>query len=190
MSISTPERESADCEPADILITSFVPWLAHQKSNSSDDLIAMIQSQHKLPVNSVWLRHVPVCFDLAPALVIPELQRLRPRVVVCCGMAENRPCLSVEKQAVGKEQTLQTAVDVQTLLENTLQSEVSYDAGRYVCNHLYYQVLAAIEAAKLDTIAIFVHVPILTDENRAVMLSDFLQIASALLRQTQMTQIE
>lgn len=175
MSISIPERESAD-----ILITSFVPWLVHQKTNSSDDLIAALQGQNKLPANSVWLRHVPVCFDLAPALVIYELQRLRPLSVICCGMAENRTRLSVEKLAVGTEQTLQTSADVQALLKNTQQSEVSYDAGRFVCNHLYYQVLAAINASKLNTIAIFVHVPILTDENRAAILKDFLEISTAL----------
>ena len=186
MSISNPERKSAD-----LLLTSFVPWLAHQTSNSSDDLVVALQDQNKLPIDSVWLRHVPVCFELAPALVIPELLRLRPQAIICCGMAESRTRLSIEKQAVKKQvvgkasakaQTLQTSVEVHDLLKGTLQSEVSYDAGRYICNHLYYQVLAAIERTHLNTVAVFVHVPILTDENRSVMLSDFLQIASALMR--------
>lgn len=180
MSILTPEHESAD-----ILITSFVPWLAHQKSNSSDDLVAALQSQNKLPTNTVWLRRVPVCFDLAPALVIPELQRLRPQVMICCGMAESRTRLTIEKQAKGR-QTLQTSVNVQNLLKGTSQSEVSYDAGQFVCNHLYYQVLEAIDKSKLNTATIFVHVPTLTDKNKSTMLGDFLKISSALISQTQM----
>ncbi len=180
MSISIAKRESSD-----ILITSFVPWLAHQKSNSSDDLIAALQDRGKLPADSVWLRHVPVCFELAPTLVISEMQKLRPRAVICCGMAENRARLSVEQRAVeqqtaGTERILQTSVNVQALLKETTHSEVSYDAGRYVCNHLYYQVLAAIDSSSLDTVAIFVHVPILNDQNMAVMSSDFLKISSAL----------
>ncbi|EDX85503.1 pyrrolidone-carboxylate peptidase superfamily [Synechococcus sp. PCC 7335] len=180
MSILTPRHESAD-----LLITSFVPWLAHQKSNSSDDLIAALQSQNKLPTKSVWLRHVPVCFDSAPELVIAELRRLRPRAIICCGMAERRTCLTIEKQAERKQakgrQTLQTPVNVQHLLKETSQSEVSYDAGQYVCNHLYYQVLVTIDEFQLATAAIFVHVPILTDENKFAMLEDFFKISSALL---------
>ncbi len=175
--MSIPIAESGS---STILITSFVPWLAHQKSNSSDDLIAALQDQEKLPVGSVWLRHVPVCFDLAPTLVIGELQRRRPRAVICCGMAENRTRLSIEQQAVDIRSTLQTSVDVQALLKETTHSEVSYDAGRYVCNHLYYQVLSAISASDLDTVAIFVHVPVLNAQNMPAMLSDFLKIASAL----------
>ncbi|MGB3788276.1 MAG: peptidase C15 [Phormidesmis sp.] len=180
MSISTAESGSSA-----VLITSFVPWLAHQTSNSSDDLIAALQDRGRLPAGSVWLRHVPVCFDLAPTLVIDELQRLRPRAVICCGMAENRTRLSIEKQAVeqraaGAERTLQTSVDVQSLLKETTHSEVSYDAGRYVCNHLYYRVLAAIRGSSLNTVAIFVHVPVLNDQNMPAMLSDFLKVFSAL----------
>ena len=180
MSTPVAERKSAS-----MLITSFVPWLAHQQSNSSDDLVAALQAEGKLPVGSVWLRQVPVCFDLAPSMVIDQLQRLRPRVVICCGMAENRTLLSVEQQAVaqqaaGAECTLQTSVNAQDLLKETTHSEISYDAGRYVCNHLYYRVLAAINASRLDTVAIFVHVPILNDQNTPVMLSDFLKILSAL----------
>lgn len=175
VNIPTPQQTSTD-----ILITSFVPWLAHQTSNSSDDLVAALCEQGKLTPGSIWLRHVPVCFDQAPAMVIQGLRRLRPRVIICCGMAESRTRLSIEQQAVCKEQILQTSVNVNNLLVGTTQSEISYDAGDYVCNHLYYQVLAAIDRYEIDTTAIFVHVPVLTDRNRAEIMNDFLRILTAL----------
>ncbi|MEM8501570.1 MAG: peptidase C15 [Cyanobacteria bacterium P01_D01_bin.1] len=175
MTIPTTNQTSTE-----ILITSFVPWLAHQTSNSSDDLVAALYKRGEPTLDSVWLRHVPVCFDRAPALVIRELQRLRPRAIVCCGMAEDRSCLSIEQQATCDHQTLQTSVNVQNLIRGTTQSEISYNAGDYVCNHLYYQVLAAIDTHGLDMVAIFVHVPILTSENTAGIVSDFLRIISTL----------
>ena len=41
-------------------------------------------------------------------------------------------------------------------LEHT---DVSYHAGRFVCNATYYQVLSGIAAAGLPTQALFLHVP-------------------------------
>ena len=126
-----------------LLLTSFQPWRAHQHSNSSDDLLLALHQQGRLPASSRWLRNVPVSFELAPIRVISEVYYWRPRVVICCGMAENRAHLSLEQLAVKKSDTLSTDIDLQPLLQRTQLSEVSYDAGRYVCNHLYYHVLQA-----------------------------------------------
>ena len=38
----------------------------------------------------------------------------------------------------------------------------SDDAGGYVCNHLYYHALAALDEAGAETRALFVHIPALT----------------------------
>ncbi len=95
-------------------------------------------------------------------------------------MAETRHRLSIEQQAVCKERILQTAVDTQDLLTKTTQTEISYDAGNYVCNHLYYQVLSAIETSKLDTVALFVHVPVLNERNTVEITDDFQRILAAL----------
>ncbi|MEL7333791.1 MAG: peptidase C15 [Cyanobacteria bacterium J06560_2] len=166
--------------PGPLLITSFQPWRSHQLSNSSDDLIAALQSDNRLPEDCIWSRNVPVSFELAPIRVISEVCKYRPRAVVCCGMAERRAYLSVERQAVRGENCLITSANVTRLLQKTQLSVVSEDAGSYVCNALYYSVLESIERYKLPTAAIFVHVPILSAERKRPVLEDFMEIVSAL----------
>ncbi len=95
-------------------------------------------------------------------------------------MAENRQRLSIEQQAADEGRVLQTAINTQDLLTKTTQTEISYDAGNYVCNHLYYHVLSAIDKRKFDTIALFVHVPVLNERNIAGFTDDFQRILSAL----------
>lgn len=43
----------------------------------------------------------------------------------------------------------------------------SDDAGGYVCNHLYYNALAALDETGADTRALFVHIPALTGSTLA-----------------------
>lgn len=185
-----------------ILITSFQPWRAHQRSNSSDDLMADLWMSDRLPTNTIWRRQVAVSFELAPMQVISEIYQKRPRIVICCGMAENRAALSLEAQAKaqvkvqkaqkvqteqlapGHDHRLKTAINLLDLLTGTYLSEVSQDAGRYVCNHLYYQVLKVVNnqdfSPDFKTVALFVHVPVLTPENRRLILHDFCTITARL----------
>ena len=143
---------------APLLITSFQPWRAHQRSNTSDDLIAALQQKNQLPANSFWVRNVPVNFETASIRVLSAIQQWHPHTVVCCGMAEKRVQLSLEKFARQGGQTLETGLNLQSLLTGTQLSEVSVDAGAYVCNHLYYQILNAIRTKKSKTQALFIHV--------------------------------
>lgn len=170
--------------PGPILITSFQPWRAHQKSNSSDDLMRAMVASGNLPADVVWLRQVPVHFELASVRVISEMQRLRPRGVICCGMAESRACLSIERQAKGPcssgHKTLKTSANVSALITGTVLSEISDDAGSYVCDRLYYDVLQFVEKASWQTTAIFVHIPVLNPENQSFMLSDFTNVVKKL----------
>ncbi len=123
----------------------------------------------QLPERTIWLSQVPVNFEIAPIRVINAMYRLRPRAVVCCGMAEKRAYLSLEQQGKGADQNLQTSLDLANLLEDTRLSEISYDAGNYVCNALYYRVLEAIQkrtifhpSGGVNAIpCLFVHVPVL-----------------------------
>ncbi len=168
-----------------VLITSFRTWRVHQRSNSSHDLVADLHTSGRLPADSVWLSQVPVSFAIAPIQVITEVARLRPRVVICCGMAENRPLLSIERQAKVPRQSLPTAVlktsaKVSALLRGTVLSEISDDAGNYVCNHLYYSVLKFIDQVNWPTVAIFIHVPLLNLANKKLILDDFVAIATQL----------
>jgi len=126
----------------------------------------------QLPERTIWLSQVPVSFEMAPIRVINALYRFRPRAVVCCGMAEKRAYLSLEQQGKSVSRSLQTGLNLADLLADTHLSEISHDAGDYVCNALYYRVLAAIQESAIAMPCLFVHVPVLTALTRSLIQAD------------------
>lgn len=156
-----------------LLLTTFASWRAHQPSNASDDLVAALVQQYRVPEGTVMMRQVPVSFALAPCRVIAKAIELRPRVVVCCGMAEPRTHLELELNGKSPNHTLQTSLALGQLMEGTCLTRVSHCAGDYVCNHLYYHLLQAIHTHRLPTQALFIHVPLLTAANQPWILQDF-----------------
>ena len=66
-----------------LLLTSFQTWLPHQKSNSSDDLLKIIQEQQLSLGYLLILRKLPVDKELATQKVIEEIERIKPQSLVC-----------------------------------------------------------------------------------------------------------
>ncbi|MDV3350238.1 peptidase C15 [Leptolyngbyaceae cyanobacterium CCMR0082] len=161
---------------APILITSFRPWKAHQGLNTSDVLLERVAA--KLPQNAIFLRWLPVNFDLAPMQVINHIVQYRPKAVICCGMAEMRQTLTVEQWGTHGDNRLATPIDLKTLIKNTIHTHISNDAGNFVCNRLYYRVLRHLK--QQSAAALFVHVPLITPANHTVIEFDFLKIVDHL----------
>ncbi len=156
-----------------ILLTSFVPWKAWQPSNSADDLLCEIR-QNSLP-SIAFLRGLPVNLPVARDLTIAKIRYLQPQVIVLCGMAESRQRLSLESNGVRGDRQLYTALDLLKLTVDLPLTDISDNAGRFVCNSLYYDILRHTSAC------VFVHVPTLTDENRRAIVSDFRQILNRIM---------
>ena len=161
-----------------ILITSFSTWKSHHTTNSSDDLLHLLLEKELDSFHH--LRSIPVDFELAPQHVIKRFDELRPRVLICCGMAEERTKLHIESRAVLGEQLLQTSVDLETLTVDLPMTEISHDAGRFVCNTLYYKTLEHLSLQEEDHHCIFIHIPVLTEENKNQLLADFISITERL----------
>jgi pyroglutamyl-peptidase len=159
-----------------VLLTSFTTWEAHQISNSSDDLLGILAERGLLGDRIHLCQKLPVDFELAPKEAIATIKQINPDVVVCCGMAESRKILTVEQNAWSEEVTLKTKVNLKKLLSDLTITEISNDAGRYVCNALYYGLLDYFHQQNLAIACVFVHVPILTDGNREAIAQDFLKI--------------
>ncbi|MEG4341942.1 peptidase C15 [Microcoleus sp. A003_D6] len=159
-----------------ILLTSFDTWLPHQQSNSSDDLLAKISQIKSLPDSLTFLRKLPVDFQEAPNLAIAQINQLQPDIIICCGMAESRQKLTIESCACCDTDMLKTAVNLEPLVADLAATEISHEAGKYVCEALYYAILKHICDDQLTTKCIFVHVPILTSENTDKIVADFLLI--------------
>ncbi len=158
------------------LLTSFDTWEPHQPSNSSDDLITEIIKRGALPKNIHLIRKLPVDSQLAPEQVIAKINQLQPNIIICCGMAESREKLTIESNAKDESQVIKTTVDTDRLLSGLSITEISHDAGWFVCNKLYYSILNYIYQMNLKSQCLFVHVPILTKDNLEQITSDFLVI--------------
>lgn len=158
------------------LITSFDTWEAHQKSNSSDDLLTEILKRGSLPGSSHLLRKLTVDFQLAPEQVISKINQLQPDIIICCGMAEARKQLTVESNAKDGSQVINTTFDIEQSIAGLSSTKISHDAGRFVCNRLYYSILKYIYDMNLKRQCLFIHVPILTQENLEQIVTDFLLI--------------
>ncbi|WP_016953225.1 hypothetical protein [Anabaena sp. PCC 7108] len=179
-----------------ILLTSFDTWLSEQQSNSSDDLLLGLAKMACLPHDLIFLDRLPVDVQLASSLVIAKIKELQPDYVICCGMAASRSKLSIEVFACivsGQstdissldcaesfwQTTLQTTVNVEQLVAGTTV-EISYDCGKFVCESLYYLVLEYLKQYQLPIPCIFVHVPILNQENLIEMIAEFVLIINKL----------
>lgn len=160
------------------LLTSFDVWKPEHKSNSSDDLLSKISAQELTDYSLSFLRNLPVNSQLAPQVVISQIAEIQPDAIVCCGMAEKREFLTIESQATSGKEVIQTSVDLTELVAGLEITEISNDAGKFVCEDLYYGVLKYIDDACLKSKCIFVHVPILTEINTVKVVADFLNILS------------
>jgi pyroglutamyl-peptidase len=156
-----------------ILLTSFQTWLPHQKSNSSDDLLKEVAKLDSLPHSLTFLRHLPVDISQASERAIAKINELQPDIIICCGMAESRHHLSVESNARQGDRVLNTLVDLDKLLHGLVKTTLSHDAGNFVCEGLYYSVLNHLQKNEIKKHGIFVHVPVVTPNNLAEILTDF-----------------
>ncbi len=160
-----------------LLLTAFAPWKAQQLSNSADDLLQAIQPIASSSVS--FLRGLPVNLPVARSLTIAKLQQVQPQILVLCGMAETRSRLSLEATASLGDRQLHTSIDLGCLTADLAATEISQDAGRFVCNSLYYAMLNSEHPSSLQ--CLFVHVPILQDLNRAAIVADFQVILERLI---------
>jgi len=160
-----------------ILFTSFTTWLPHQKSNSSDDLLQEIQIAGD---RNSFLRQLPVDIELASKSVISKIAELQPDIIICCGMAESRSQLTIEAKASDQDDILNTQVDLVSLIAGIDGIEISYDAGKFVCEGLYYSVLKHLQTSPLSTHCIFAHIPILSPDNLTAVKNSFLTVVQRL----------
>jgi len=160
-----------------ILFTSFTTWLPHQKSNSSDDLLQEIR---KVRDRDSFLRQLPVDTELASSLTTAKIVELQPDIIICCGMAESRSQLTIEAKASAEDEVLNTQVNLFQLIAGIDGVEISYDAGKFVCEGLYYSILKYLQNSQLSSRCIFIHVPILSQDNLAEIKNSFLAVAQRL----------
>lgn len=166
-----------------ILMTTFDTWLPHQQSNASDDLVLALEAESALPQNCQVLHGLPVDVDGAFELIQAAVQENPPDYILCCGMAEKRSRLNFELQAVWGEQVRRSPIPEaywNSLRTDWRCAELSEDAGRFVCNGLYFRVLDHGEQWGNPQM-LFIHVPLLRPDNQADLMADFRLLVERLL---------
>lgn len=128
-----------------------------------------------------FLRQLPVDVQQASNRAIAQINQLQPDIIICCGMAEKRPKLTVESNAILGSHRIETLVNVDKLITNLKVTNISHDAGKFVCEGLYYSTLKYLRDRQLNSRCIFVHVPILAPENLADIKADFAEIIDRLI---------
>lgn len=167
-----------------ILVSGFKPFLG-EKINPSELLVEGFQEKSQINHN-IHTIVLPVEFEKAFVLLQEQIEKVNPDIILMLGQAGGRKKISLEKIALNWNQAraadesgfcpavgeiyklaplaLMTSFPVDSLCE-FLQSQklpvsLSFSAGAFVCNNLYYKVLH--HYPKLKTV--FIHVPFMPEQ--------------------------
>lgn len=164
-----------------LLVTGFEPFGGHERNPSAE--VARALDGERLGDATVRGLVLPVAFGRAEAALAEAIERLRPARVLSLGLAPRRHEIGVERVAINlcdapipdndgccpaegpldpqgpaaRFATLPVKAIAQALVDAGLPATVSLSAGSYVCNALFYALLA--EAERRAVPAGFVHLP-------------------------------
>ena len=179
-----------------VLITGFEPFGGSEVNSSWETAVRVGQLAPKgVCVETLLL---PVSFMRAGKKIREALRERRPDVLIMLGQRSKGESIDIERIAInmmdasspdndGYHPQEQTIVDggeaahfsnlpVKTLrdalLHRGITARVSNSAGLYVCNSTYYNALNEIYDQGLPTKALFIHLPIISEDFPIEMLTD------------------
>jgi len=178
-----PQRASEEV----VLVTGFEPF-GGEPMNPSWEVCG------RLPREIAGLRvetcRVPCVFHRAIEAAAQAIERTRPALVICLGLAPGRTHVGVERVAINVDDariadnaggrpidepiaaegppayfaTLPVKAMVAALRGAGVPAEVSNTAGTYVCNHLMYGVLHFLATRGMRARAGFIHLPFAAEQ--------------------------
>ena len=163
-----------------VLITGFEPFDGASVNASWE---AALRMPRHIRGHQVYRMQLPVVYQQAAAQMLLEIRRLKPKVVVCCGVARGRGGVTPELLAINfrhasipdnagtlctgdpilphGETALMTGMPLQRIIDAIKALDIpawlSLSAGAYVCNDVYYHLL--LMEKELGYRGLFVHVP-------------------------------
>jgi pyroglutamyl-peptidase len=166
-----------------VLLTAFEPFGGEQV-NPSQLAVQRLATQE---LDGVELRtaFLPVVYYTAAEALRAALDEHRPDIVICVGQTGGRFGITPEKVAINRNDTvlpdnagqapideaivtdgpvgyftgLPVAAIVEALHEADIPAQISWSAGAYVCNHVFYSLMHVIETEQRNIRGGFVHVP-------------------------------
>ncbi|CAI2025232.1 Pyrrolidone-carboxylate peptidase [Serratia ficaria] len=147
--------------------------------------VAQALAGERIAGAQISVLELPCVLGVANERLIAAVEQLRPQVVICLGLAGGRAEISLERVAInlidaripdnaGKQpidvpvvaggpvgyfSTLPLKAALQRLRRQGIPAAVSYTAGTYNCNHLFYGLRHHIASRQLAIKGGFVHIP-------------------------------
>ena len=170
-----------------LLITGFEPF-GGETINPSWEAVNLLPSE--IGEYSIDKLQIPVAFGFAFDKVIEKANHISPDAIICVGQAGGRSAITPEFVGINlKNATIPdnlgnqpkdediildgdcayfSTIPVRRIAEAInsagIASQISYSAGTYVCNELFYRLLARYK--NTDTLVGFVHVPYSKEQNK------------------------
>jgi len=160
-------------------------------------LVAQALNGQILQGHCVVAAQLPTGFAASRQLLGGLLRQHTPQLVLCLGLAGGRACLSLERIAINVQDariadnagaqpidipvvprgpaayfsTLPIKAMLQTLRASGVAAEVSQTAGTFVCNHVFYALMHALEKQRgtVKSRGGFVHLPYLPGQGSPCM---------------------
>ena len=175
-----------------ILMTGFEPF-GGETINPAYEAVKRLPDEIKGA--KIMKMEIPVVFDKAGDIVQQALNTEEPDIVICVGQAGGRKGVTPERIAVNLQEAripdnegnapmdhpvreggpaayftgLQVKAMVANLKAAGVESSLSYSAGTYVCNDLFYRVMdhiAQMAAANKKIRGGFIHVPFIPEQTK------------------------
>lgn len=164
------------------LVTGFAPF-GGEKVNPAWEAVKLLPAT--LPGARIITALLPTAFEQGARVLAEQIQLHEPDAVLCVGQAGGRPALAVERVAVNlvdariadnegnKPQdeavipggpaayfsNLPTRALVERLLAKGIPASLSYSAGTYVCNEVFYRLMHLVAVRYPKMLGGFIHVP-------------------------------
>ena len=167
-----------------ILLTGFEPF-QKESLNSSQELVQAFAGRKNLGTLIL-----PVAYQKTGSVIRAEMAETDYDFILMFGQAGGRKCIELERVAINLEDSdkadeegeLRTQHKIsargpdaflnplplrdwtQYLQKKNHPVEISFSAGAFVCNSLYYQVFEMLKTNRSQVQALFVHLPYLPEQ--------------------------
>lgn len=169
-----------------VLLTGFEPF-NNARLNPSEQLVIRIKADD-VPGAHILTAVLPVVYGQAASNLLALVNEHKPDVVICFGQAEGRTSITPERFAVNLndasiadnaghirvdqairqgsplalESTLPVKEFVTAIRVEGIPASLSLSAGTFVCNHIFYELQAALQGTAIQSG--FVHVPLMDEQ--------------------------
>lgn len=170
-----------------VLVTGFKPF--HIYPVNPSELIVNQMNGTLIQDFTIVGKVLPIDFEIASEIVQETIDEIQPAIVVCLGLAPGENTIRLEALAINiqydpyVENPFQSLKKVDTegpfLLRSTLNIKdsysnlkndnipvkITYSAGWYLCNTVFYDTMYYLDKNKIDIPAGFIHIPQLIEDD-------------------------